>query len=228
VRSDDGVSTSTEEYLEWIYRLSKEQEKVTTSDLARSIGVSPASVSGMLKRLSERGFLDYTPYRHVSLTDEGRRVGARIIRRHGLLERLLCDVLAFPWHKVDDAVRHIAPHITDEVEARLDSFLGHPKTCPHGQPIDWADAASAIRLSTMSPGEIGIISRIGDETPAFLEHVQGLGLMPQVAVTLIGAGPFGGPLVVQVGEQQHAIGNGVADNIWIERDSIRELPGAPA
>src|SRR5437868_14873919 len=91
--SDGAVSPNSEEYLEWIYRLSKEQDEVTTSDLARSLKVAPASVTGMLKRLSERGLIHYQPYHGITLTPEGKVVALRTIRRHGLLERLFTDVL---------------------------------------------------------------------------------------------------------------------------------------
>src|SRR6476620_5791778 len=92
------VSANTEEYLEWIYRLSKENDEVTTTDLARKLKVSPASVTGMIKRLAERRLIDYQPYHGIELTPEGREVAARIIRRHVLIERLLVNVLGVPWH----------------------------------------------------------------------------------------------------------------------------------
>src|SRR5207253_10447059 len=82
------VSPNTEEYLEWIYRLSKEQDEVTTTDLARSLKVSPASVTGMVKRLAERGLVNYQRYHSIELSEEGAIVARRTIRRHGLLERL--------------------------------------------------------------------------------------------------------------------------------------------
>src|SRR5215212_3759365 len=95
------VSANIEEYLEWIYRLSKENDEVTTTDLARKLKVSPASVTGMLKRLAERRLVDHQPYKGITLTEEGRVVAARVIRRHGLIERLLTDKLGLPWHKAD-------------------------------------------------------------------------------------------------------------------------------
>jgi len=224
MRDAGAVSANTEEYLEWIYRLSKEQEKITPTDLARNLKVSPASVTNMLKRLTERDLIHYQPYKGITLTDGGRRVGARIIRRHGLLERLLCDVLGFPWHKVDDAVRHLEHYITEEVEERLDRHLGHPKTCPHGQPLDWETADESIRLSELGPGQSATVARIGNEDEEFLGYVQTLGLLPEVGVTIISAAPFGGPVTLRVGETEHAVGEAVLHNIWILRSSI--TPGA--
>lgn len=225
---EPSVSANTEEYLEWIYRLSKEQEEVTATDLARSLKVSPASVTGMLKRLAERNLIHYQPYKSITLTEEGRQVGAKIIRRHGLLERLVCDVLGLPWHRADEAVRQIEHYITDEVEERLARFLGHPTTCPHGQPIDWEHADAATRLSQLKPGQTATVSRIGDETPEFLEYVQQLGLLPGVRIHVVGRAPFDGPLIVRVGEREHALGDGVVHNIWVDRSSIVDAPADTA
>src|SRR5205814_5461524 len=108
--SDPGLSANVEEYLEWIYRLSKEQDEVTTTDLARSLKVSPASVTGMLKRLAERGLLYHEKYQGITLTEQGRERALVTIRRHGLLERLLVDVLGLPWHLVDEEAGRLEHH----------------------------------------------------------------------------------------------------------------------
>src|ERR1051325_2742847 len=104
------MSASIEEYLEWIYRLSKEQDQVTTTDLARSLKVSPASVTGMLKRLAERELIVHEKYHGITLTAQGREVALTTIRRHGLLERLLVDVLGLPWHLVDEMAGRLEHH----------------------------------------------------------------------------------------------------------------------
>src|SRR5262249_19829568 len=98
VSTEGPLSASTEEYLEWIYRLSREQEEFTTTDVARSLKVSPASVTGMVKRLAEKGLIHHEKYHGITLSDEGRIRALATIRRHGLLERLLVDVLGLPWH----------------------------------------------------------------------------------------------------------------------------------
>src|SRR5438132_6588699 len=177
VRSDgkeDGVSTepalsaNIEEYLEWIYRLSREQDEVTTTDLARSLKVSPASVTGMLKRLAERGLIHYQPYHGIELSSEGRTVALKIIRRHGLLERLFTDILGVPWHMADAEASRLEHNITEDVEERIAHLLGNPRTCPHGQPINWEGPDSNVRLSSLEAGAVARVSRMGDESPEFL------------------------------------------------------------
>src|SRR5262245_54612418 len=211
------VSANTEEYLEWIYRLSKENDEVTTTDLARKLKVSPASVTGMLKRLAERGLIDYQPYKGIALTPDGRTVAARIIRRHGLIERLLTDVLGLPWHKVDLVAGRIEHVITDEVEERIAQLCDYPTTCPHGQPIDMEAPDYSVRLSTLDANEEARVSRIGDEDAEFLFYVEELGLKPGVHVTSLGRAPFNGPFLVRVGSREHALGDEVASEIWVER-----------
>jgi DtxR family transcriptional regulator, Mn-dependent transcriptional regulator len=211
------VSSNSEEYLEWIYRLSREQEEVTTTDLARSLKVSPASVTGMLKRLVERGLINHRPYHGIELTAEGRTVALKIIRRHGLLERLFTDVLGVPWHMADAEASRLEHAITEDVEERIAHLLGNPRTCPHGQPIDWGGPDYTVRLASLEAGAVARVARMGDESPDFLSYVETLGLLPGVLVNITGRAPFNGPLMVRVGEREHALGDEFASKIWVDR-----------
>ena len=213
--SEPALSANIEEYLEQIYRLSKEQEEVTTTDLARALKVSPASVTGMVKRLSERGFIAHEKYQGIMLTDQGREIALATIRRHGLLERLLVDVLGLPWHLVDEEAGRLEHHITPEVEHRLMQFLGNPETCPHGQPINWVEPESNVRLRTLQGGDVARVSRIADESPEFLQYVAHLGLTPGSQVTVTGRAPFNGPLTIRVDDREHALGDEVCSKIWV-------------
>jgi DtxR family Mn-dependent transcriptional regulator len=210
-------SISTEEYLEQIYRLGRHVKEVSTTDLARRLKVSPASVTGMLKRLGERGLIHYQPYQGVTLTEEGRAIAMQTIRRHELVERLLTDVLALPWHLADVEACRLEHHITPEVEERLAVLLKHPLTCPHGQPLDPEQPDHTVRLSTLEPGEGARVARMGDEAPEFLAYVDRLGLRPNTHLTVTERSPFNGPLMVAVGEQIHAHSREVAQEIWVDR-----------
>lgn len=211
------VSPTSEEYLEWIYRLSKEQEEVSPTDLARSLKISPASVTGMLKRLGDRGLIHYQRYQRIELSAEGRTVALKIIRRHGLLERLFTDVLGVPWHLADAEASRLEHSITADVEERIARLLGNPRTCPHGQPINWEESDDTVRLSTLSAGMTARVERMGDESPDFLSYIETLGLMPGVAIEVAGRAPFNGPLLVRVGEREHALGEEVASKVWVLR-----------
>jgi DtxR family transcriptional regulator, Mn-dependent transcriptional regulator len=217
VSNEPRVTANTEEYLEQMYRLSMEKDEVTATDLARSLKVSPASVTGMLKRLAERGLIHYQPYHAVTLTDEGRTVALKTIRRHGLLEKLLTDVIGLPWHLADVEAARLEHHITTEVEERIARLLGHPATCPHGQPIDWVERDSNVRLSTLQPTERARVARIGIEEPDFLLYIENLRLQPGAEIHVVGRAPFNGPLRVVVGDQEHHLGDEVTANVWVER-----------
>lgn len=224
--SEGGLSANIEEYLEWIYRLSQEQDQVSTTDVARSLKVSPASVTGMLKRLAERGLLVHEKYHGITLTEQGRQSALATIRRHGLLERLLVDVLGVPWHLVDEEAGRLEHHITPEVEDRLMQFLGNPQTCPHGQPIDWTERETSVRLATLKAGDEAEVSRIADESADFLEYVAHLGMKPGVRVRIAGRAPFNGPLMVRVQDQEHALGDEVCSKIWVHPPEAHGGPEA--
>ncbi len=209
------LSANVEEYLEWVYRLSKEQPEVSTSDLARSLKVSPASVTGMLKRLQERGLIVHEKYQGITLSAQGTEIALRTIRRHGLLERLLVDVLGMPWHLADEEAGRLEHHITPDVEERLSAFLGHPLTCPHGQPINWIEPESNVRLGSLAPGDRTEVARIGDESVEFLHYVGSMGMKPGVLVEVTGRAPFNGPVFVRVEGQDHALGDEVCSKIWV-------------
>lgn len=216
MHGESTITVSIEEYLEQIYRLGKQKEAVTTCDLARRLKVSPASVTGMLKRLSERGLIQYQPYQGVSLTEEGRAIALQTIRRHELVERLLTDVLKLPWHLADAEACRLEHHITPQVEECLATLLNHPLTCPHGQPLDPEQPDKTVRLSTLRAGDRARVACMGDEEPEFLAHVDQLGLRPNTRLTVTGRAPLSGPLTVAVGEQVHTLGNEVAREIWVE------------
>jgi DtxR family transcriptional regulator, Mn-dependent transcriptional regulator len=228
VSTEPAFSANIEEYLEWVYRLSKEQDEVTTTDVARSLKVSPASVTGMLKRLAERGLIIHEKYHGITLTDQGREIALATIRRHGLLERLLVDVLGLPWHLVDEEAGRLEHHITPEVEARLMSFLGHPTTCPHGQPINWVEPETNVRLAKLEKGDTAEVARIADETPEFLEYVAELGLKPGAEVQVVGRAPFKGPLMIRVADREHHVGDEVASKIWVCPPRNQERTPEPA
>ena len=226
MHTGQNMTATTEEYLEWICRLSMEQKKVTASELSRSLKVSQASVTSMLKRLVEQGLVNHQAYGVITLTPAGREVGARVIRRHGLLERLLCDVLGVAWYRVDEVVCQIEHYLDDDVEDRLDTFLNHPTTCPHGQPINFDHVLLEVRLSEISTGQSGTVARMGDESPDFLKYIQEMGILPGVNLRIKERQPFGGSLILTIGERECSLGEAAARRIWMDQASIYWPPAS--
>src|SRR6202011_2409778 len=137
---------STEEYLEAVYRLEREGPGVTSSGLAADLVVAPASVSGMLKKLTADGYLAYEARGQAKLTEKGLRVAVRVIRRNRLAEVCLQDILGMPWDEVHAEACRLEHAISERVEERLVAVLGDPKVCPHGDPIPPPDLSEPERV----------------------------------------------------------------------------------
>ncbi len=132
------VSPSKEDYLKAIWTLSErdtKRQEVGTNNLAEQLQVSPPAVSKMLKQMEQQSLVAHLPYYGVSLTEKGRTLAIRIVRRHRLLELFLSKILKYPSDMVHDEAEHLEHHISDEFEMRMDALLGFPKKCPHGSPI---------------------------------------------------------------------------------------------
>lgn len=133
------LTVSKEDYLKAIWSLSErggeKKSEAGTNDLAEMLLVSPPAVSRMLKRMENEKLVAHTPYYGVRLTDKGREIAVRIVRRHRLLELFLWKVLQYDENAVHDEAERLEHHISDEFEAKIDRLLGFPKSCPHGSPI---------------------------------------------------------------------------------------------
>lgn len=214
------TTAKTEEYLEAIYKVEQTDNTVRASRLAEHMGVSPASVAEMLKRLAERGLIERGEDASVSLTPAGKKAALEMVRKHRLSERFLTDVLGLPWDKVHDEACKLEHVFSDEVEEGLDRLLENPKTCPHGHPIPAKDgtyAEEATRpLAELDAGDEAIIVKISEEEPKMLQYLATLGLLPQVCLRVREVAPFKGPLLIQVGRAQYALGREVASKIEVK------------
>src|SRR5688572_32402265 len=129
------LTRSVEDYLKAIYRLSPRGKTASTSEIAQRLELSPASVSGMVKRLSEQGLLEHVPYKGVQLTADGRRAALRVLRRHRLIEAYLVAFLGYTWDTVHEEAERLEHAVSDTLVDRMASVLGHP----HGGPARRSD-----------------------------------------------------------------------------------------
>jgi DtxR family transcriptional regulator, Mn-dependent transcriptional regulator len=200
---------SIEEYLEGVYRLEREGPGVTTSGLAAELGVAPASVSGMLKKLAADGYLEQVARGEVKLTQKGLEIAVRVLRRHRLAERLLTDVLGMGWEEVHSEACMLEHAISDKVEQRLIALLGDPQTCPHGQPIPPKDLSDPIRdglpLTQFDVGAHAMVNGVTEELPEILKYLGDMGVRPGAAVSISAKAPLGGPITVSIGGKEHPI-----------------------
>jgi DtxR family Mn-dependent transcriptional regulator len=213
------VSENIEEYLEAIYKLEQDVSPVTTTALAKQLGISPASVSEMAGKLAEQGLVTREPYKGVALTAKGRSQALIVIRRHRLWERFLTDVLGLSWDQVHEEACRLE-HVTSPlVEERLARLLGEPETCPHGHPLPTAEGEMAVEagcyLAELTAGQRAIVLRVPERDPALLQYLASLGLKPQAIIQVEAAAPFQGPLTLQVGEALSVLGRELASKIVV-------------
>jgi DtxR family Mn-dependent transcriptional regulator len=215
VQPPSPASSAVEDYLKAVYALETRLDgPVPTNALAERLGVTPGSVSGMLRRLDELGLLEHERYRGVRLTAEGRRVALRTLRNHRLLELLLVEMLDVPWDRVHQEAEMLEHGLSDELAERIAAKLGNPEFDPHGDPIPSADLDLTERetraLQDVDVGETVAFVRISDSDPAMLRHLAERGIVPGVTLTLTERQPFGGPLTVKVAGEAHHMGGQLA------------------
>jgi DtxR family Mn-dependent transcriptional regulator len=216
-----------EDCLQAIHRLEGQGRAADLTEVAAFARVAPASASQALDELVSRGLLQNGRPDRVSLTDEGRRQAAGILRRHRLSERLFADILGLPWDRVHDEAMRLEHALSPEAEARIAALLNHPETCPHGAPIPAADGSLTVpasqTLDQVPAGARVRIQQIVEEEPAFLRYLASLGLLPGAELCVQEVAPFGGPLLVQVGDARYALGRPVAAKILVRAEA--DVPG---
>ena len=212
------LSQTAEDYLKQIYKLEVERGRATTSVLAGRLGVSPPSVTSMLKKLAAMKLVVHERYKGVTLTPAGRKAAVEVIRHHRLLEQYLAETLGMPIDEVHAEADRLEHVLSEELEARIDETLGFPTHDPHGDPIP--DAAlnvgddSLRPLHTLDPGEHSTVRRVPDDT-ALLRYLAALGLLPGAAVELVQSAPFDGPVTVITDGAEHAISRELAAQIGV-------------
>ena len=184
------TTPSVQDYLKAIYHLCQRHERATTTQIAAHLGVAPASVTGMLKRLAreEPPLVDYRPRRGARLTPAGRRAALETIRRHRLLELFLHQVLGCPWDEVHAEAERLEHVLSPTLEARIAALLGHPTHDPHGDPIPTPDLElppdATLPLARLQPGQQAVVRRVASHDPDLLRHLSRLGLTPGVVLTV--------------------------------------------
>jgi DtxR family Mn-dependent transcriptional regulator len=216
------LTRSVEDYLKVIYRLSPQGRPAATSEIAQRLELAPASVSGMVKRLSEQGLLEHVPYKGVQLTPEGRRAALRMLRRHRLIEAYLVAFLGYTWDTVHDEAERLEHAVSDTLVDRMASVLGHPTVDPHGDPIptpegDILELASRP-LAEVSAGSTVEIRQVEEGQPDRLRYIASIGLRPGVPVTVVDRQPFQGPITIAVGGRPHVIGYELAQVVRCAAD----------
>jgi DtxR family Mn-dependent transcriptional regulator len=208
-----GVHPPVEEYLEAIHELAEEGTQVIQARLAERLGHSAPTVSEMVRRLRDDGYLDLER-RNITLTDQGRERAESVVRKHRLAERLLTDVIGLEWHKAHLEAGRWEHVISDEVEGLLVKLLDNPTTCPHGNPIPGTTASVEVlvALADSRPGSRVRLARVTEQVETDLESLTYLslhGFVPGTFATIRSKGPDG-TLVLELDEDHDTIALGPA------------------
>ena len=213
------LSAASQDYLKEIHKLRLEGRRATTSALADRMGVRPPSATAMIKKLAGLGLANHALYRGVELTPAGEKVALEVIRHHRLLEQYLAQALGLPLDEVHIEADRLEHVLSEELEARIDRTLGYPTHDPHGDPIPdrklKLDRSKLRTLANLEPGDEATIRRVPSDDEELLRYLTSRALVPGCKVKLRTVAPFGGPLTVRVGKDEHAISRELAAGIGV-------------
>jgi DtxR family Mn-dependent transcriptional regulator len=209
--SNDQPSRAVQDYLKAIHHLGGAEQMVSPLEIAARLGVRAPSVTGMLKRLAESGWIHYESGRGAQLTQSGLVEALRVIRRHRLVELFLTRVLGLDWSEVDAEAEALEHAISPRLEQALAAHLGEPLEDPHGHPIPTREGALARRtlrrLCDFRAGDRILIREVQDDNPERLRRWQELGLVPGTVVAIVSHHGLEDVFEVQVGDRIVPLGS---------------------
>jgi DtxR family transcriptional regulator, Mn-dependent transcriptional regulator len=235
------MSSSTQEYLEALYTLTQNGKKAGTTELSKKLGISAASVTEMLKKLSEMGYINYSRYQGVTLSPEGFKIAEKMARKHRILERFLHDVLRIGTDKVHEEACEMEHSLSDNAERAMCQNLNSPDKCPDDQKLipacnlgfstcaecqEWKGdldkigprKENIISLAELKEKQEGLIAFIRGDKKA-LQRLKEMGLTPGTNIKVSRIAPLKGPVEIVVRGSRLALGDQIACNVFIKREN---------
>jgi DtxR family Mn-dependent transcriptional regulator len=215
------ASLTVENYVKTIYVLAQQADagEVPTGQIAAALGVLPGTVTSMLKTLDESNLATYTPYEGVRLTPPGRALALRVLRRHRLIEQFLSQTLKLNWDEVHEEAEHMEHAVSDALVDRIDAYLGHPTTDPHGDPIPQPDgtmAAAADRpLAECAAGDRFRVARVIDQSSEFLRYLSQAGLAIGAQGSLVMNEPSRDEITIRLGGKDKELSREAAGKLMV-------------
>jgi DtxR family transcriptional regulator, Mn-dependent transcriptional regulator len=217
-------SLTVENYLKAALQISlkSHREWVSTGELASALNVSPGTVTSMLKTLSELRLAAYKPYEGAALTPAGRRLALRMLRRHRLIETFLAQTLDLSWDQVHEEAENMEHAVSDVLIDRIDEYLGHPVSDPHGDPIPAADGRmrgsvdDAKPLSECAPGMPVRVVRVINQGADFLRYLTDSGLELGTVAKVAENNPAAGIVSIRLDDRTVSLGHQAAEQILVE------------
>ena len=220
----DHLTHNIEDYLKTIYELSAAGERASTNQIAEALDVTPASVTGMLRKLAETDppLVEYQRHRGVRLTDDGEQVALEILRHHRLLEMYLHQILGFEWDEVHAEADRLEHVISEALEERMAQALGDPSHDPHGAPIPTRDLrmpeTSHLSLYDLRPAQSAVVRRIATQDPGLLRYLSDLGLRPGARLAVAAYSPFDHNIHLNIaGRPTVVLGPEITRKIFVEQ-----------
>ena len=216
------LTNSIQHYLKHIYELTENGEAASTNTLAASLNVKPASVTGMVQKLasSRPALVEYHKHQGVILTAQGKKAALEVIRHHRLLETWLVQTLGYAWDEVHDEAERLEHVISEDFEARIAAALGHPSRDPHGELIPTEKLAmptdKSQPLSALRPAQQGAIVRVNAEDPAFLRHLESLGLVLGAQIEVTDHSQFDHNVTIKIGDKSNVLGLPITSKVYVE------------
>jgi DtxR family Mn-dependent transcriptional regulator len=218
-------SLTVENYLKAALQISmkSDAEWVSTGELATALGVSPGTVTSMLKTLAESRLADYKPYEGARLTDAGLKLALRMLRRHRLIELFLVQTLGLAWDQVHAEAENMEHAVSDFLIDRIDEYLDHPESDPHGDPIPAADGRlrgqsdAAVPLAECQPGTSVRFVRVINQRPDFLRYLSDTGFELGTVGQVIENNTESGLVSTEIQGQPVSMGHAVAEQLLVER-----------
>ena len=233
------MSTSTEEYLEALYTLTQDDKTAGTSEISKRLNISPASVTEMLRKLSDNGYVKYSPYQGVKLTPKGFEIAEKMTRKHRLLERFLHDVLKIGNDRVHKEACEMEHALSDETERAICQNLKSPAKCPDDEkvipPCDlsfsscdecrkWGGNLEEVRGRTGNMVSVSALKEKQEGKVAFirgdnkvLRRLLDLGLTPGTNIKVSRVAPLKGPVEITVRGSKLALGDEIACNVFVDK-----------
>jgi DtxR family Mn-dependent transcriptional regulator len=233
------MGKSAEEYLEAMYALARDGRVTSTTEISDCLKIAPASVTEMLRKLADMGYVSYSPYRGTTLTEKGLEVAVKMARKHRLLERFLYDILKIRKEMVHKEACEMEHALSDEAEEALCRFLGHPDKCPDDGKLippcglKFASCEECLESHREGRGEVGKraqnlvaikdlrerdVSKVtfirGDHK--VLQRLLDMGLTPGTKISVVKVAPLNGPVEISVRGSKLAIGRDIAANVFVE------------
>ncbi|MBY0587019.1 metal-dependent transcriptional regulator [bacterium] len=218
------VTLTVENYVKAIYQLCTESQSASASTgaVAKRLGVSPGTVTSMLRTLAESGLANYQAYEGVHLSEAGKRLALRVLRRHRLVELFLVQTLGLTWDEVHEEAEHLEHAVSESLVDRMDAFLKYPDRDPHGDPIPRSDgsfpaAVGSEPLTSCEPASQFVLERVIEQSPEFLRYLRESGLSIGTSAHVVENHPQAGAIVVQTPQGKFTLGRELADKLLVRK-----------